>query len=183
MGATCTRPGVHHWPPLAEFSVRIMRRRPSRAPARSSWTSSRCRVSSAAWARAASRSVRRLVLGREFVDPGAEVGGAESVELLAEAAADGALESFDFFAQAPVVLLEQLHLQLPSARLPATGSGAVGCCASLTAPRSLYVLAHALGVDEPVRDVRCAVDAGEGDWLVVRDQLVDNGEHASALGA
>jgi hypothetical protein len=128
-------------------------------------------------------SLQALVLRGELINAGAEVGGTELVELLAEGATDRRLESSDFFAQAAVVLLEQLLLQLPADWLLGTGVGAAGCGASLTVPRGFDVLAHALGVDEPVRHVRGAGDPGEGDRFVLRDQLVDNGQDAGALVA
>ena len=68
-------------------------------------------------------SQQTMVLRREFIDAGAEIGGAELVELLAEAATDSPLEPFDFFAQASVVLPEELLLQLPSGRLLGAGAG------------------------------------------------------------
>ncbi|MFJ1551147.1 hypothetical protein [Streptomyces sp. NPDC088246] len=45
-----------------------------------------------------------LVGDGEFVDAGAEVGGADLVDLLARGAAQGGLEVFDFLAQPSVVL-------------------------------------------------------------------------------
>src|SRR5688500_16833340 len=97
----------------------------------------------------------------------------ELVELLADSSADCALEALYLVAQAPVVLLQELLLDPPSGRGLGAGEGVVGRGAALAPADGLDVLAHAFGVDEPVGDVRGAGHPGEGDRLVVGEQLVD----------